>query len=580
VAGQPGLGGRDWLAAVEESTAKDKDPDGEIARRINLWLDNPRFERRKGLPKASVMERCGHVARWARGYAGKLQELGKEPALSEALLILAGHAGDLADLAEAMPGAITEPQLGRLLVSVQEDGIRLRVREPQVAGPRLIRSLAELSTPCERLIWMDTHTGEVPSSPWTAAEEEALKVCDIDVGKEGQLLSHLRAAERAGLMKVKSHFLAIDLASFSETRAHPVWLQCVAAFDKRKPLILESLISQGARDHVWPLPVAKLEVQPGQPVRETWKVDAKLLKDRKETSAGDLADRLGCPLKWVFNYAAGLRASPIARLSDEFLLKGNFSHSVLESVFGGKAGPGSAAEAGKRAGEVFDSLVASEAAVFAQPGAARARLELRQQIMAAARELFTVLERGRYKIKGFEVEPGGKLLGRSFIGRIDCLIEGPERKKAIIDLKYSGRKKYRLILEEGKAVQLAVYAAAAAGDGRGKVEEGTAAGYLIIDSALLLTPVDSPVAGARGGELVAGSSIIETWDKFAAAYKVGEGWLDNGEIPVRPLQESGQWPPGADVALRFSEKNRYQAEGFDVCRYCDYPALCGVKETL
>jgi hypothetical protein len=168
------------------------------------------------------------------------------------------------------------------------------------------------------------------------------------------------------------------------------------------------------------------------------------------------------------------------------------------------------------------------------------------------------------------------LFGKDFNGRLDCFLEGKGGIQTVIDLKYAG-KKYRDMLEQGKAVQLCIYAAAAAKPG----SEPLAAGYFIIDRAQLWTPSASPVHGAHGGDLVEAPSIQETWGKLRDALTAAEGWLKTGKVPARPMQSPEEWPKGADIGLRELGKRRIPTIAqFSVCEYCNYTLLCGLEETL
>jgi hypothetical protein len=413
--------------------------------------------------------------------------------------------------------------------------------------------------------------------PWSGEEARRMLECGLDMDFEARRHALKRQAERAGLMRVSRSLLAIELADKAETPGHPVWLAARAALAGSDPVSLEDLIAEGADAGPWPLPAEARAIRRPQPPAPLWRVDPALLADRGTTSASELETRLGCPLRWTFEYAAALRASPIAQLPSGFLLRGNLSHDVLGEVFSDPP-PRSAEEAARKAALAFDQRVATEAATLAGPQAAGERLALRGQLEGAARAFFGVLKRGRYEVAGFELTPKAELFGRKFTGRLDCVLAGQDGSPALLDLKYAG-KKYRDLLEDGAAIQLCVYAEALAQDRAGGRTREVAAGYFIVDRARLWTPREGGLAGAGEDEsLAAAPSIAVVWDRLAAALQAAEGWLASGEIPVRPLQDPGSWPEGAEMALRPVEKTRFSNfEGFSVCRYCACKRLCGLE---
>src|SRR5205823_2867726 len=132
---------------------------------------------------------------------------------------------------------------------------------------------------------------------------------------------------------------------------------------------LEDLIFANNSNALSPIQIniREYEIQPRHKARPAWTVPPNLIRDRTTVSATELQDRLACPLKWVLNYQAKLRPSPIADLPDMHQLKGTFCHSVLERVFGTEAPLPSAAEATNRVGKTFDERLPLDAAPLAQP---------------------------------------------------------------------------------------------------------------------------------------------------------------------------------------------------------------------
>jgi hypothetical protein len=87
------------------------------------------------------------------------------------------------------------------------------------------------------------------------------------------------------------------------------------------------------------------------------------------------------------------------------------------------------------------------------------------------------------------------------------------------------------------------------------------------------TPSGSPVQGIDTSEVLEGPSIENIWNEFSAAIATAEEWLTTDEaVPARPLQNVGDWPPGADIVLSDSLSSD-EAQG--VCRYCEFSQICG-----
>lgn len=570
LAERPGIGGEAWFRALGELSERDPEKSKEYLERVRLWISTPEGPSGTPLKQKAVANRCSWVAQWALKRAANAEE-----DLAAALSQLAAQAASLAELAMAFPRPISEPQLQRLTASVQEGGVSLGGRPAGAKGPRWISSLAELDGRVERLVWFGVHSSGGLDMPWSAADAAALTKAGLDIDFEARRHALKREAERAGLRRVTGPILAVQLATAADVPLHPLWIELDLAAHG-KPVLIEDKLADGGGGKAWPLPAEERRLRAWPEPPAVWKVNADNLADRSTTSAGELETRLACPLRWTFEYAAKLRSSAIAQLPEGFLLRGNLSHDVLEEVFG-REKPRSADEAARAAGEVFLQRAATEAADLARPAAARQRQEFKEQLERAARAFFEFLKRGRYEVVAFEFEPGGKLLGRDFRGRLDCVLKGKDGGHALVDLKYAGQKKYGELIQTGRAIQLAVYVASLAKDGT--KPEDVAAGYFIVDRAHLWTPAEGGLAGAREGESVPDAlGLAKVWKAFAAALKAGEGWLDSGEIPVRPLQAPEEWPPGAEIAMKEVDGSRYSNfSGQSVCQYCAYPRLCGMS---
>jgi hypothetical protein len=158
-----------------------------------------------------------------------------------------------------------------------------------------------------------------------------------------------------------------------------------------------------------------------------------------------------------------LKESTISQLPSDFLLKGNFCHSILERVFGNVRRRPTVDEAVQAVCETFDDRLALDAAPLAQPIRHMEKQGLRKELENATRTLIQTMENGNYHFAGLEVELNGTALGKQLVGSIDCLVTREEGDEAVIDFKYAGKNKFHDLIEQGKAVQLATYAFGRAG---------------------------------------------------------------------------------------------------------------------
>ena len=581
LAEQPGLGSRAWDEAFAGLTSPEEDPDGTLGAGLGAWLGVERARWGDPVPAALVGERCRRVARWAAGRAAGLEgNEGARPgdmALTAALRLAAGQAAVLADITLAGGPALTEPQLARLLEAALAQAAIVAPHAAAWGGFRLVRSLAEITAPCARMIWIGLGTEDRAPGGWTAQEIEQLRAAGIDLDEGSAALASLRDAERRGLSRARESLLGIAIPGDEEQRPHPLWLQVKASLEaggEKHPVALEDFLVAGTGGlEPWRFPTARTPIEPVPAGRAIWTVPASLLRDRDRTSATDLEMRLACPLKWVLTYAASLRPSAIAQLPDDFRLRGTFCHDVLAAVLGEGGTPPDPEAAVRAITEHSRLRLPRDAAPLAQPARLETQLALLQELQAAGRTLVRALRAGGYAIVGFEQEIGGRVGPRDLAGRVDCLARRPDGAEAVIDFKYAGQK-HRDRLEGGRAVQLATYAAAR--------QQATGAfpavAYLVLSQGVLYTPAGSPLHGTGVAQVVTGPGIGEVWSGFAAAVEAAGRWLATGEIPVRPLQDAAEWPDGAQLVLDPPDGRGRPPDIQPPCEYCDFGVLCGRLE--
>lgn len=576
---EPGLGSSKWEEAVQVLCAEENDPEGKLQERLKRWLECERVAIGNEIPSRLIRSRCGMVAQWASGRATMLREdQDANLELIEALQIAAGQASLLGELAESQGAALSEPQLARLLKEALARGVQATPFIEASGGPLRVRSLVEIDAPVDRLIWLGLGTDDVPGCHWSANQLQQLRVTGIDVDDGTKSLCALRSAEARGFCYVREAFLAVLLPQDLEKRWHPVWLAIrglLPGDDLEPPPVLEDLIIDNDISRLAPFRFGceKRTVVPAQPSRPLWTIPKDLLSDRETVSATELQDRLACPLKWTFNYQARLHPSPIAKLPNDYQLKGTFCHRVLERVFGDGCTLPVIDDAVASVLATFDERLPLDAAPLSQPDQYLERQRLRGQLENATRVLIGTLHAGGYRIVGIEVELSGEAFGKAVRGSIDCVATRGEGEEAIIDFKYGGRSKYASLIEDGRAVQLATYAYSRS------TASGTfpAVAYLVLSDGLLYTPSQSCIAGDGNRSVINAPAIQSVWRQFAAAIDGADAWLNSDTpVPARPLQVPTDWPADATLVL---DANLRQNQVQDVCKYCDYRQLCGIQET-
>jgi RecB family exonuclease len=312
---------------------------------------------------------------------------------------------------------------------------------------------------------------------------------------------------------------------------------------------------------------------PGVAPVADWSVPEALVSTKRAWSASALDKLLNCPLQWTLNYAAKVRPGDTAALPDLRTLSGTFGHALFEQyLFSPTTDWDTLSPAAARAGLglLFDARVALEAAPLTLPENAGAARRLRQQLGDAAAGLVGILKAGGWRPSAPEkpvADFGTRFDGELLSGFVDLVVKDGEGNLAIIDLKLGGGGYRRSALKDGVAVQLALYAFAAAG-GR---EPLPPVAFFILEDGELLTTDETAFPGAT---VIPGPSSSQTWLDAKRAWAWWSAAVRAGAVVAR-----GEHLGEAEVLSVEARTGRPPPPGPWIhkqasCRYCDAKRLC------
>jgi hypothetical protein len=270
----------------------------------------------------------------------------------------------------------------------------------------------------------------------------------------------------------------------------------------------------------------------------------------------------------VLRYPGGLRSGGAASIPGGPLLNGKLGHRLVEELH--RAGVlGDPKRVSTEAPRLLESLIREDAAVLLLPGMTFEIGQLKRQLLKAVVTLSELLVASGLSVTDSESKTVVQWGEQELEGRLDLLLCDSKGRDVVLDLKW-GSSNYRKLLENGLAIQLAVYAATRRLKSRAR--EMPAAAYFSLSSANLLCAEAGPFADARPLE---GPTLLETWTKLEHTVKLVEESLTRGEVPVTGVGRSLPLLEGTRVPE--AERSRYLEFPPDgpQCDYCDFGALCG-----
>ncbi len=543
----PAVGSPAWRENLEAALAEVEDPEKMRARVRNLL--HGEAPRGGSWPASSARRRVDHLATWLRGRLGT-EEGDREPWHT------ALQACSEFDALVAVSGleALSESQLQRLLAQALA-AVTPAGPHPAQAGLHAVGHPGSLAGPARLVVWWDfsLSTVQAPSSlPLTAEEQRRLQAAGVELPDPGQA-AHLQAESwRRPLTQASEALLLVcpeRNSQGAEEFPHPLWDEVrVQAGDFAHRL--EAPRPFGPARPQRSLRALKTPAR----ARRYWTVAPEDLAPRPSESPNSLSTLIGCPFAWALRYHGSVEPGGAGGLPTGNLLSSSLAHEVLERVF--LSAPSSPQQARQAAEALFDELAPTVAAPLFLPGADAERAQARHVTAGAAESLARLLQEAKMRVLEVEVRSEKPGLDGMVNGRVDLVVGPPE---TILDLKWSGSKKFEKLLQEGTAYQLATYS---------YLRDWAPAGYFTLVDGTLQMDRPGPLGS---GPALAAPPFEETWRGLEAAVRARRDEMARGvlEAPANPDEEG-------ETGTQESGLVEGRLVLAPDCGWCDMQVLCGL----
>lgn len=589
VARSPGIGGREWSTRREEARellrekekrrlmlAGTSEAEAAVAadahaatrlQRVTEWLEGAGVDP-AGAPAAKIRDVAERVRMFLlTRFEEEPEVYGPAFAQAHAFVQALSH-----DEREVLSREETR-QLLDTLVRSSHDHARTIERAGRVAH---VADPSALLAPCDTVVFWSFLT-EVERRPrllfWNRAEREALWVAGVRLVDPSTALARQSEDWRRAILAARTRLLLVIPASTGGEASHPhsMWEEIGArlrldgkATGRLTHEVSTILDRRAAIVDVDELPPLELPDPPG-----VWVLTPGAVALDPSAGAGSvtsLETLVTCPLAWVLEERADLRSGAVAMVARDAQLCGTLGHRLIEELFLEGAFTRAEDECVARAGELLSSLIEKEGATLRLPGTSFERAQLVEQLLRAVRELRRFLARSGLQIAAVEEPTETSCAVGTLSGRLDVRLVDPAGSSAILDLKW-GESRYRALVEQGRAIQLAAYARALGMQSSG---EPPPAGYFALRSGRVLTA--SPQM--RAAQTIDGPTLDETWTRTEQTVRAVVDAARSGRVPVANARRS---LPLLD-ALRIEAADRhrfYEAKPDAACSYCSFSAICG-----
>ena len=414
--------------------------------------------------------------------------------------------------------------LDRLVSQATAAGSDNPLLRPEAGTQYCVRSPGAVIEAFDDVVWWNMTAGPLPRPyPWSPEELRQLRAIGVDLPDTARLLEREASGWRRTVLSARKRLTLVLPPAGQE--AHPAWLMLSALLEK--PVIQsveDTLTATPVPGHVSPVPCRPLPAR-----RRWWQIPAGAIHGwERAASYSSLEQFFYNPYQWALNYPAQLKSSALLDLPGDFQLLGSLAHRAVEQLY---RNPAALSWSVDRVREWFDRecdrIIEEEGAVLLMRGrrADREAFRLRfRRSLAALHEL--LLAAGVRNVEPEKALEGDTPLGL-LRGSSDLLITLADGRRAIIDMKWAGNKKYRTKLNDQAHVQLAIYARL--------VEQNSsswpAVAYYILSEPELLTTADDVFPGITP-IAVAGTSTAQLWERVTATWAWRRKQLESGLIEV------------------------------------------------
>jgi hypothetical protein len=557
VADAPGIGGTYWQRVLDQIDKHYGVSAAEVRAKTKLWIEHPRFSLEEGAPIDAVIERVRALVDFFRvrlGDADPARQLSFSAGFAQCRACIESLEG-----LQAQGVTVIRPrQLKTLVIQATANGTDNPLRVAEVGASLAITHPGAAVEAVDSVIWWQLVAPALPSSyPWSTAELRALAAAGAILPATEVLLAQVASEWLRPILAARESLTLVLPPAGDEV--HPVWQMIEAVVGQPVVRALENLLANGGENAV---PVACV---PLAPPKRWWQLPEDVqVAMRPEESYSSLELMLFNPYHWVLKYPAKLRASRIVSSSGDFRMLGNLAHGLVESYY-------QRAEALTMSDDefvawykpAFDRMVDEEGATLKMEGRGADLERFRHRLLQAMQAL-----RGQFAQAGVtavvpEMEVSGHFPGGRLSGSADLVADKGSAAKAIVDMKWSGVKKFPEKLKHNRHLQLAIYGELL----RQKSGFWPSVAYYVLDRARFFAPDDTAFPNAEVVASDSGESTAQLWLRFIETWKWRKAQIESGVIELGlesiPETEESEPPPEA-MAMEYLNE-----------AYNDYRALAG-----
>jgi len=538
LAQKPGLFSDTWFAAVYGYLEQAEVPE-KAREQYEFWFGRRRYPASGTAPKRDAVVLYSYLHEWA---LDRFEETDKK---DTSLLVLAEQARRIKELLEALPEQrITFLELERIVRTIYEPS-PVQFAQAEVGGFEFVHNPGAVAAPVDSLLWWNClYENQAPEPDfWRVGERQYFDKQDI-------MLNTPRQKSRLGLLwqlrpvlQTAGQLILVvpEQADGAEVAPGLLLGDIEAAFPNHRDFTYR-LDDEKDRERL--SRILTLTAGESLPVRQTGRTKPQiriaqphLLAAGEYETPTSLESLFYYPHRWFFRQKLRLYPASLLSVTGDNTLLGSLAHRFFEKLLKedlrglDRRGVQDWVEA--QAGE----LLPREGATMLLYGREPERNAFLNRVKNAAWSLVSLLRSNGWVVAHTELDLEGNFVSVPVRGKADLVLHR-DGEQAIVDLKWSGAKRRKELIQNGEDLQLVLYAKLLP-----PPEQWPHTAYFILEEGKMIArnqaAFKEAVVAGKGGEdhAQACAAIFERMEK-TFAWRLDQ--IEKGILELRTARTAGE----------------------------------------
>ncbi|MFN0212843.1 MAG: PD-(D/E)XK nuclease family protein [Saprospiraceae bacterium] len=518
IAEKPGLFSDTWFAAVFGYLERAEVPD-EARKQYNFWFDRRRYPADGTAPKRDAVALYGYLQEWAFDF---YESSGSN---NPSLLVLAEQARRIRELLETLPEQrIGFLELERIVRTIYEPS-PMQLATAETGCFKYIHKPGAFAAPVEDLIWWNCvyENGTPPPDKWQKVERNFLENRGVVLETPRQQSQRNQLLQMRPVIRTSGSLLLVvpEQVDGAETEKPLLLSDIKAVFGEEINEFSYHLECENDRNRFanWLKLPDQEQITTRAAARPKPHIHLKnpdLLTESEYETPTNLDSLFYYPHRWFFRQKLRLYRSGLLSVTGDNTLLGSLAHRFFEKLLKEDLTQIDRLSLNQWVESEAEILLPREGATLLLYGREPERMSFLAKVKNAAWNLISLIRSNRWIVENTEMELEGSFLGMTVRGKADLVLRRDD-EQAIIDLKWSGVKRRKELIQNGEDLQLVLYAHLLP-----PTEQWPHTAYFILDEGKMIARNSSAfqeaIVAGRGGEdhVAACNTIFEKMEKTYA----------------------------------------------------------------